>query len=96
MTEYLNSEQSTANRANYRVNGVPGGVDPWNFVCKKFEEIENAGDRNNRRMPQHFERLIGRCESDPVEMDGEASGENREIKVDASQASQAERNSKQV
>jgi hypothetical protein len=33
--------------------------------------------------------LIGRRESNPVEMNGQSSGENREIKVDASQASQA-------
>src|SRR5438132_10569210 len=96
MPEYLNRKQRATNRANHRVNSIPGGVDPRNFVCEKFEEIKNAGDRNNRRMPQHFERLIGRCESNPVEMNGQSGGENREIKVDASQASQAERDSKQV
>ena len=59
------------------MDGIPGGVDPWNFVRKKFEEIKNASDGNNHRITQHFERLIGRRERDPMEMNGEAGSEDR-------------------
>ncbi len=96
MAEHLNREQSAANRANHGVNGIPGGVDPRNFVGEKFEEIEDAGDRNNRRVAQDFERLIGRRERDPVEMDGQSGDENGEIEVDAGEASQAERDRKEI
>ena len=78
------------------MNGIPRGIDPRNFVGEEFEKIENAGDRNNRRMAQDFERLIGRRERDPVEMDGQSSDENGEIEVDAGQASQAERDCKEI
>ena len=77
MPKHLNGKQSAANRTNNGVDGIPGGVDPWNFVRKKFEEIKNASDGNNYRITQHFERLIGRRERDPMEMNGEAGGENR-------------------
>ena len=96
MAENLNREQSAANRANHGVNGIPRGVDPWNFVGEEFEEIEYTGDRNNRRVAQDFERLIGRRERDPVEMDGQSGDENGEIEVDPGQASQAERDGKKV
>ena len=58
MAEHLNREQSAADRADHGVDGVPGGVDPRNFVREKFEEIKNAGDGNDHRITQHFERLI--------------------------------------
>ena len=96
MAENLNREQSAADRANHGVNGVPRGIDPRNLVGEKFEEIENAGDCNNRRVAQDFERLIGRRERDPVEMDGQSGDENREIEVDAGQASQAERDGEEI
>src|SRR5439155_4356548 len=96
MPEYLNRKQRATNRANHRVNSIPGGVDPRNFVGEKFEEIKNAGDRNNHGIAQHFERLIRWCERDPVAMDGQPGGENREIKVDAGKASQAERDRKKI
>ena len=96
MAEYLNREQSAANRANHGVNGIPRGVDPRNFVGEEFEKIEDTGDRNNRRVTQDFERLIGRRERDPVEMDGQSGDENGEIEVDAGQASQAERDCKEI
>ena len=96
MAKHLNREQSAADRANHGVNGIPRGVDPWNFVGEEFEKIENAGDRNNRRVTQDIERLIGRRERDPVKMDGESGDENGEIQIDAGQASQAERDCKEV
>ncbi len=66
------------------------------FCPQKFEEIKNASDRNNHRIPKHFERLIGRRERDPMEMNGEAGGENRQVKIDAGEAGQAERDGKKV
>src|SRR5882724_7512553 len=54
MAKYLNREQSAADRANHGMNGIPRGVDPRNLVREKFEKIENAGDRNNRRVAQDF------------------------------------------
>src|SRR4029077_17991431 len=86
MPEYLNGKQRAANRTNDRVNGIPSGVDPWNFVRKKFEEIKNASDGNNHWITKHFERLIGRREGDPMEMNRESGGENRQIKIDAGEA----------
>src|SRR6266446_10246277 len=59
MPEHLNGKQRAANRTDDRVNGVPSGVDPWNFVRKKFEEIQDSRDGNNHGIPKHFERLIG-------------------------------------
>ena len=96
MAEYLNCKQRATDRANNRVNSIPGRVHPRNFIGEKFEEIENARDRNDPRISEHFERLIGWCQRYPVKMNGEAGGENRQIKVNAGQASQAEGNSKKV
>ena len=96
MAKYLNREQGAADRANHGVNGIPRRVDPRNFVGEEFEKIENPGDRNNRRVAQDFERLIGRRKRDPVEMDGQSSDENGEIEVDAGQARQTERDRKEI
>jgi hypothetical protein len=68
------------------VNGIPSGVDPWNFVRKKFEEIKNASDGNNHRITKHFERLVGWREGDPMEMNRESGGENRQVKINAGEA----------
>jgi hypothetical protein len=78
------------------VDSIPGGVDPRNFVREEFEEIKDSRNRNDHRIPKDFERLIRWCKRNPVEMDGEAGCENREIKIDAGEASQAERDGKQV
>ena len=59
------------------------------FVRKKFEEIKNARDRNNHRIAKHFERLIRWREHDPMEMNREAGGENRQVKINAGEAGQA-------
>ena len=94
--EHLNGKQRAANRTNDGVDCVPSGVDPRNFVRKKFEEIKNASDRNNHRIPKQFERLIGRRERDPMEMNGEAGGKDRQVKINAGEAGQAERDGKKV
>src|SRR5437773_2256900 len=81
--EHLNGKQRAANRTNDGVDCVPSGVDPWNFVREKFEEIKNARDDNNHGVAKDVERLICRSERDPMEMNGEAGGENRQVKIDA-------------
>jgi len=96
MTEHLNGKQRAANRTNDRVNGVPSGVDPRNFIREKFEEIKKARDHYNHRIPEHFERLVGRSERDPMEMNGEAGGENRQVKINAGEASEAEGDTEKV
>jgi hypothetical protein len=96
MTQHLNREQSTADRANHGMHRVPDGIYPRNFVGKKFEEIENTGNADDPRIAEDFERLILRRESNPVEMNGEPSGKNSEVKVDASEGSQAQRDSEQI
>ena len=70
MPEHLNGKQRAANRTNDRVDGVPSGVDPRNLVREKFEEIKDSRDGNNHGIAEHFKRLIGRSERDPVEMNG--------------------------
>ena len=82
-------KQSAAYRPNESVHGVPGRVEPWNFIGKKFQGIENAGDCDDPRIPENPERLILRRQSDPVEMDREPGNENRKIKIDAGERGQA-------
>jgi len=71
------------------MNRVPGGIEPWNLVGEKLQEIENASDGNDPRVSEHFERLILLGERDPMEMDRKSGNKNGQIKVDASQAGQA-------
>ncbi len=75
---------------------VPGGIDPRNFVGEEFEEIQNAGDGNDDRIAEHFERLISGREDDPVLIDRESGNEDREIKVNAGEAGEAKRDSEQI
>ena len=96
IAEHLNCKQGAADRANDSVDRVPGRIEPWNFVREKFQEVEDARDCDDPRVPEDLERLILWRQRDPMEMDGESSGENREIKVDPGQASQAERDRKDV
>ena len=60
MAEDLDREQGAADGADHGMHCVPGGIHPGNFVGEKFEEIENAGDGDDDRVAQHFERLIRR------------------------------------
>ena len=46
MTQHLNGQERAADRSNHRVDRVPDRVDPRNFVREKFENIENARDRD--------------------------------------------------
>lgn len=94
--EHLNGKQGAANRTDDGVDRVPGGVDPWNFIREKFEEIKDSRDGNNHGVAEHFERLVGRSERDPVEMNGEAGGEDRQVKINACEASKAKSDTEKV
>ena len=60
MTEHLNGEQRSADRPNDGVNGIPGRIDPRDFVGEKFQEIEQCPRSVMiERMAEDFERLIG-------------------------------------
>src|SRR5215510_15463029 len=96
MTEHLNREQSAADRANHGVDCVPDGIHPWNFVGEKFEKIQNARNADDPRVAEDFEGLILRRQCDPVEMNGEPSGKNSEVKIDARQRSEAESDSEKI
>jgi hypothetical protein len=78
------------------VDGVPGGVNPGNFIGEKFQKIKNARDGDDHGIAQRFERLISRRERDPVEMDGEAGDENGEVEINASETSQAESDAEEM
>ena len=75
---------------------IPSTVDPRDFIGEKLKEIEHARNRDDDRIAQHFERLIRRRERDPVEMNGKTGGENRQVKINASEAGQAERHAEKV
>ncbi len=96
MAQHLNREQSPADRANHGMHCVPDGIHPRNLIGEKFEEIENTGDADDPRVTEDFERLILRRESDPVEMNGEPSCKNGEVKIDPRERSEAERDSEQI
>src|SRR2546428_5798227 len=96
MPKHLNSKQRPANRSNYRVDNVPCGIDPRNFVREKFEEIKDAGSDEYGRMAKHFERLIGGRERDPVKMNRQTGGKNGEIKINSGETSQPERDAEQI
>ena len=55
MAEHLNGEQGAADRAYDGVDSVPSRVEPRNFVCEKLQEIEDARNHNDHRIPEHFE-----------------------------------------
>ena len=96
MAEHLDCKQRTTDRTNHGVNSVPDRIYPGNFVGKKLEEIENTGDGDYPRVPEDFERLILWRESDPVKMDCESGDKNCQIKIDAGQRGETERDGEQV
>ena len=96
MAEHLNREERAADRPDDGVNGVPGRIDPRDFVREKFEEIENARDRDDPGMAEDFERLIVRREDDPVLVYRQAGDEDGEVKIDPGETGQAERNAQKV
>ena len=96
VAKHLNRQQGTANWPNDGVNSVPDRIYPGNFVGKKLEEIENTGDGDYPRVPEDFERLILWRESDPVKMDCDSGDKNCQIKIDAGQRGETERDGEQV
>src|SRR5215831_2173012 len=96
MTQHLNRNQSAADRANHGVHRIPNRIHPWNFVGEKFEQIENTGYADDPWVAEDFERLILRRQRDAVEMDGESSGKNGEVKIDARQRSEAEGDGEEI
>src|SRR5262249_38615934 len=89
MAQHLNCQQGAADRANDSMHRVPSGIEPWNFVRKKLQKIQNAGNRDDPGISEDPQRLILWRESNPVKMDGQPGNENSEIKIDASQTRQA-------
>src|SRR5260370_40089330 len=96
MSQTLNGKQCAANRADHGVDGVPGGVNPGNFVGEEFQKIKNARDGDDHGIAQRFERLISRREGDPVEMDGEAGNKDGEVKIKAGQGGKSEGDTEEV
>ena len=96
MAEHLNREERAADRPDDGVNGVPGRIHPRDFVREKFEEIENARDRDDPGMAEDFERLIVRREDDPVQVYRQAGDEDGEVKIDPGETGQAERHAQKV
>ena len=96
MAEHLNRQQRAADRTNNGVDRVPDGIHPRNFISKELEEIEKTSDCNYPRVAEDLERLILWRQRDPVKMDGQSGDKNRQVKVDAGETSQAERDGKKV
>ena len=96
LAQDTNREQRAADRPDDGVNGVPRGIDPRNFVREKFQDVERARDPEDERIAQNGERLVGRAEDDPMLMDREAGDENRQVKIDAGEAGEAERDAEQL
>ncbi len=96
MSEHLNREKRSADWANDGVHRIPCRIDPWNFVGKKFQEIKGACDRDDDGVAEDFEGMIGRRENDPMLIKGEADGEDGEVKIDAGEARQAERDTEEI
>src|SRR2546423_15379537 len=96
MAEDLDREEGATDRPDNGVDRVPGGIDPRDFICEKFEQIQNTGDGNDPWLAKDFERLVLRRERDPMEVNGKTGDEDREIKVDAGEAGEAERHADDV
>jgi hypothetical protein len=72
------------------VDGIPGGIDPREFVGEKFHGEKNTRDGEDQRVGQHFEALVFGGEIDPVEADGEAGEKNGEIEIESGQRGEAD------
>jgi hypothetical protein len=92
---YLNGKQRAANRTNDRVNGIPS-ESIHGILSAKIRGNKECQRRNNHRITKHFERLIGRRERDPMEMNRESGGENRQVKIDAARQARPSATSKKV
>ena len=95
MTKHLNRKQSAADGANHSVNSVPDRI-THGIYRRKIQRIENTGDADDPWVAEDFERLILWRESDPVKMDCKASGKNGQIKINACERSEAERDAQEI
>jgi len=66
------------------------------LIRVRVDEIENAGNRDDHWVPEHFERLIGGRERDPMKMNRQTRGENREIKINSGETSEPERDAEEI
>src|SRR5215217_790313 len=96
MPKHLDCQQRAADWANDGVHGVPDRIYPWNFVRKKFHEIENTGNADDPRISEDFERLIVRRQANPVKVDGQSSDENRQVKIDAGKRGETETDCEEI
>ena len=94
MAKHLNCKERAADRPNHSVNGIPHRIDPRNFIGKEFQEIENAGDGDDPRVTEDLKRLVLRRQGNPVKMDSQAGGENRQVKIDPGKRGETERDGK--
>jgi seryl-tRNA synthetase len=78
------------------VNGVPYRIDPRNFIREEFQEIQNAGNCDDPRITEDLERLVLRRERDPVKVNCEAGGENRQVKIDPGERGKTESDRKKI
>ena len=78
------------------MNGVPHRIDPWNFIREEFQEIQNAGNCNDPRITEDLERLVLRRERDPVKVNREPSGKNRQVKIDPGERGKTETDRKKI
>ena len=46
-------QKCASDRAYHGVYRVPDRVHPWDLVCKKFQEEQNAGKYQNNRISQN-------------------------------------------
>ena len=96
MTEHLNCQQRATDWANNGVHGIPGRIEPRDFVGKKFEQIQNARDGDHERMSKDLERLILRRQCDPMEMNGQTGREDGQVKIHSGKGRQSECDAKQI
>ena len=96
MTKHLNCKERAADRPNHSMNGIPRRIDPGNFIGKEFQEVEDAGDGDDPRVAENLKRLVRRRQGNPMKMDSEAGGENRQVKIDPRKCGETERNGKQI
>ena len=78
------------------MNGVPGRIDPRNFIGEEFQEIEDACDCDNPGITEDFERLVLRRQSDPVKMNCQAGDKDCQVKIDPGERGKTQRNSKEI
>ena len=96
MAERLNGQECAADRANDGMDRVPHGIDPRDLVGKKFERIQNASDADDPWIAEDLEGLVLSGQGDPVEVNGQPGGQNRQVQIDPGQRSQAKRHRQQI